>query len=210
MYKRFVIVLLVAVAIYFLYDSLNSSYAYQYHSDYHYKLFYDEDISSLNDNVYRYVSDIDDDIMVTATYEDSSELFQNYSFLTNFAIKYILSHNDLFVNDIISKEDYKYINSFGEEKSTNDYVSVDVIYDVTDWFFGIRDYYIEDNLLLDGYVPLRDLSISFFTHTIRDVNSYIDGEYVKSDILYSDGSKYLYSFYVVNNVLKIKNVEVVL
>ena len=206
MFKKLLLIILFVIVGYFVYDSLNYSYAYQYQSNFQYKLFYDSDIDSLNKDIFDYVSNIDDIIMVNATYEDSSMLVENYSFLTDFAIKYILLNEELFKDNIISGEDFKYINYKGEEKYTNKYVSADTIYFVTDWYFGIKDYYID--IESDNLIPLMDKSVFDFNHKIKSSTSYSDKDVIKSNIVYDDNSCYLYTFYVVNNVLKIKNVEV--
>ena len=211
MFKKFCwFVFFIGISV-LIYDILRFSYAYSYDDDKLHKLFYSSDINYLNDNILKYVFDVDDIIMVTATYEDSDVLIQNYSFLTDFAIEYIFQHSDLFLDDIIVGEDYEYYNLNGEKKVTNQYVKSDAIYFVTEWFFGIKDYYIdEDSFVYDSLIPLTNKYVYKFDYSIKSVSSVVSGDYVKSNIIYDNDFKCCYTFYVKNSVLKIQNVEVIL
>ena len=72
-----------------IYFVTNNTYAYQYNVD-NYTLFYKNNKDELESDIKKYIDDIDDLLIANSSYELSNNLSENYIFLVNFAMDYII------------------------------------------------------------------------------------------------------------------------
>ena len=108
---------------------------------------YSPDNKELKDNALNFIDSIDDSIFETFKYDNYSTLNRNYEFLTDFAISFILKNEDFYQNDIKELEEFQYVTDYEKKYNTNKYISLDILYDITDKIFGIRDYTITNKYL---------------------------------------------------------------
>lgn len=188
----------------------NDSFAYSYLLDKS-VLFYKEDVNELKSDICDYLEELDDIIIPNSSFLYSDVLGDNYDFLVNFAIDYVLHHKEAYQDEIKTMDFYSYYDRDGNFLKTNQYVAVDVIYEITDRFFGIRDFVmIHDNAVIrDGYLSLSDYSKDDFNLEIQDVSIQIVDNMVLARVSYAGHFQYVYTFSNVNKILKIRNVEVI-
>lgn len=174
----------------------NSSFAYEYKNE-KYTLFYKDNMNELSNDISIFLDEIDNYILPNATYMYSNVLTENYDFLCNFAISYIINNREIFNNEI-KKED----NDF--------YVEKDLIYDITNKYFGIKDFqFINRNQLnKDGLILLEEYNGVLFNNKIVSVNAYKMYQYVNADVSYENGDNYRYIFKNNDGILKLYDVEV--
>ena len=174
----------------------NSSFAYEYKNE-KYTLFYKDNMKELSNDISIFLDEIDNYILPNATYMYSNVLTENYDFLCNFAISYIINNREIFNNEI-KKED----NNF--------YVEKDLIYDITNKYFGIKDFqFINRNQLnKDGLILLEEYNGVLFNNKIVSVNAYKMYQYVNADVSYENGDNYRYIFKNNDGILKLYDVEV--
>lgn len=174
----------------------NNSFAYEYKNE-KYTLFYKDNMNELSNDISKFLDEIDNYILPNATYMYSNVLTENYDFLCNFAISYIINNREFF-NDEIKKED----NNF--------YVEKDLIYDITNKYFGIKDFqFINSNQLnKDGLILLEEYNGVLFNNKIVSVNAYKMYQYVNADVSYENGDNYRYIFKNNDGILKLYDVEV--
>lgn len=174
---------------------LDNTYAYSYDIEKGI-LFYKENSNELEIDISKYIGYIDDYIIANSSYEMSEYLDENYDFLVNFANDYVINNREYY-------SEYIY----------DDNVRLNIIYDITDKYFGIRDFYIEDISKINNleYISLVDYNEKRFSLAIKDVDIINDSKnYVSAIISYDNNIKYKYLFKNINGVLKIRNIEVVL
>lgn len=160
--------------------------------------------------VYNFIDLIDDSLLPTATYNMSDKLNDNYDFLTIFAINFILNNEEYYKDSIITKEDYTYtINN--NTYTTNKYIDINKIYDITYNILGKNNYYIlndylkiEDNivplLLLDKYPFIMELET--ISNVVYFSNNYeISVKYKNTDLTYKYIFEKLDDQYIINNIL---------
>lgn len=174
----------------------NSSFAYEYKNE-KYTLFYKDNMNELSNDISIFLDEIDNYILPNATYMYSNVLTENYDFLCNFAISYIINNREIF-NDEIKMED------------NNLYVKKDLIYDITNKYFGIKDFqFINRNQLnKDGLILLEEYNGVLFNNKIVSVNAYKMYQYVNADVSYENGDNYRYIFKNNDGILKLYDVEV--
>lgn len=174
----------------------NSSFAYEYKNE-KYTLFYKDNMKELSNDISIFLDEIDNYILPNATYMYSNVLTENYDFLCNFAISYIINNREIFNNEI-KKED----NNF--------YVEKDLIYDITNKYFGIKDFqFINSNQLnKDGLILLEEYNGVLFNNKIVSVNAYKMYQYINADVSYENGDNYRYIFKNNDGILKLYDVEV--
>ena len=174
----------------------NSSFAYEYKNE-KYTLFYKDNMNELSNDISIFLDEIDNYILPNATYMYSNVLTENYDFLCNFAISYIINNREIF-NDEIKMED------------NNLYVEKDLIYDITNKYFGIKDFqFINSNQLnKDGLILLEEYNEVLFNNKIVSVNAYKMYQYVNADVSYENGDNYRYIFKNNDGILKLYDVEV--
>ena len=122
-------------------------------------------------------------------------------------------NNQEYYNESIKKfKSCSYVDKYGENNVVSNYVDVDIIFDVTNFYFGLRDFVIlnEEVCIEDNYVSLSDYTSSEFNFKIIDVSVSKKNSLIEAVVSYDNGDKYLYSFYVNNEILKIKNIEVII
>ena len=142
-------------------------------------LVYNEDKNIFVNDLYNYIDLIDNSLFSMSSFSMSDVLNENYDFLTNFAISFILENEAIYGEEIILGEDYTYTDSFGNRYTTNKYVDVGLIYDITDRIFGKRDYVIINEQLntTNNLIPLL---------LIKDNSSFMEIEGIKDYILFSN------------------------
>ena len=174
----------------------NSSFAYEYKNE-KYTLFYKDNMNELSNDISIFLDEIDNYILPNATYMYSNVLTENYDFLCNFAISYIINNREIFNNEI-------------KMEDNNLYVEKDLIYDITNKYFGIKDFqFINSNQLnKDGLILLEEYNGVLFNNKIVSVNAYKMYQYVNVDVSYENGDNYRYIFKNNDGILKLYDVEV--
>jgi len=209
--KKILLFFLLIIGIFFLGNKIfDVSFAYSYDID-RAVLFYKDNYDELEEDVKTYLSNIDDIIISNSSYLYSDKLSNNYDFLVHFANNYINNNKEYYYNDIMLFNECSYVNKYGVNNSSNEYINLELLYEVTDFYFGIKDFTIinDDVCIENNYVSLSIYNNNLFLSNIVDViiRKNIDG--IDAIVDYDDGSSYLYSFVIVDNVLKINNVEVI-
>lgn len=189
---------------------LNTSFAYFYDID-NSVLFYKENNEELEEDIKVYLSYIDDYLITNSSYLYGDKLSDNYDFLVNFALDFVLNNREYYEEYIIERSNCDYINKYGISNSTNSYVELEEIYKLTDKYFGIRDFsVINDNVCIDNsYISLSDYDDKSFDYEISNVVVNINNSDIIALVDYENGNSFLYSFYNDHNVLKLVNVEVI-
>ena len=187
----------------------NSSYAYEYKFE-NYTLFYSDNIEELNDNIQTYIDKIDDYLIPNTSYTYSDILTENYDFLVNFALDYIINNKEIYSDKITNLDNYTYYNNYMETKETNEYVDTKLLYEITDNFFGIKDFVIiNDNVkIIDDYISLARYNEMVFEQKIVSVRAETNNDMVHALVNYENGDTLKYTFKKENNVLKLYNIEV--
>lgn len=160
--------------------------------------------------VYNFIDLIDDSLLPTATYNMSNKLNDNYDFLTIFAINFILNNEEYYKDSIIIKDNYTYtINN--NTYTTNKYIDVSKIYDITYNVLGKNNYYILNDYLKieDDIVPLLLIDEYPFIMEIEEIsdvvyfsNNYeISVKYKNINLTYKYILEKLDNQYIINNIL---------
>lgn len=185
------------------------SFSYEYSND-NYTLFYKEDYDSLKDDIKVYIDDIDNYLIPNTSYLYSDILINNYDFLTNFSLDYIINHKELYQDKITYLDNYSYKNVDNKEKSTNEYINIEEIYKLTSKYFGIDNYYIiNDNVnIINDNISLSDYTDRVFNNEIKNITITKDNDLLIIIITYNNEDNYKYTFKIIGNVLKIYNLEV--
>ena len=185
MQKRYYVIF--GIFIYFMcLTSFKTSYAYSYKKH----LIYTEDKEIITKELTNYINNIDNILIPTTSYNYSDILIENYDFLVRYAVNYVIDNKDKYISDIIKIDD-------------NEYISKDTVYEITDKYFNIRDFYIgEDNILLEKINKEFKLKI-------KNID-YVKEDYIKVNVLYENNVKYVYVFtYDENNYMYLYNIGVV-
>lgn len=205
------ITLIVVASVFIIFSIFKKTYAYDY-KDYDYTLFYKEDRKELTSDIERYIYDIDYLIYNNSDFSIYDNLNNNYEFMVNFAIDYINTHKDKYQDKIVLLEAFKYTDNHHHDKVTNEYIDIDTIYDITNKYFGVKDFVILNNNIniINKYVSLssttnKDIDLNIYSIDIEKKDSV-----VQANIKYTDDSStnYIYTFKIDNNILKLSNVEV--
>ena len=205
---KVITILVVTISLLIIYIASNS-FAYEYETT-NYTLFYKEDLSELKEDIKIYIDDIDDYLIPTSSYKYSDILTENYDFLTNFAIAYIINHKETYQDSIASMTSFTYNDIDNQSHETNEYIDTDEIYNLTDKYGGMSDYYIinENVNVIDNYVSLSSYNKRLFTGKIKNIDITKE-DMIIAAVEYDNNDKYKYIFKNINNVLKIYNIEVV-
>lgn len=192
-----------------IYFVTNNTYAYQYNVD-NYTLFYKDNKDELESDIKKYIDDIDDLLIANSSYELSDNLSENYIFLVNFAMDYIINNYEVYKEKIIKLDKYEYVDRDLNEKIVDDYIDIEEIYNITFKYFGIKNFQIiNDNVnIIDNYISLTDYTERRFKLKISFISTTYDNDNILVYVSYENNCKYLYTFNNYNNVLKISNVEV--
>lgn len=189
---------------------IQDSFAYSYEVESGI-LFFDNDTEVLQKNIKKYLRNVDDLLIVNSSFEMSDVLVENYNFLTYFAFDYILNNYEFYSDKIIELDSYSYVDRYYNEKSTNKYISIEEIYEITDKYFGIRDYaFTDDNInVIGNNISLLEYANDDFSLIIDNVKVEVMNDLILAYVYYEGNYCYLYTFINKNEVLKIKNIEVI-
>ena len=181
-----------------------------YQDDENYVLFYNDNMEILKDDLKYFIDKVDDYLLPNSSFIYSDILTENYDFLTNFALDYIINNKTYYNDLIVTLDNYSYLDKHYNSKSTNEYINKEEIYKITNMFFGIKDYVIiNDNIKeVNDYVSLTDYNGVLFKGNIDNIEINNHGDYLNCIVYYDSGDKYNYIFINNNNVLKLYNVEV--
>ena len=166
--------------------------------------------SDMKEELISYIELIDNSLITQSSYTYSNTLSENYDFLVNFAISFILKNKEYYKDNIINGEAYKYIKE-NNIYETDEYVSKDKIYEITNDVFGESYFYIINEQFKDSeLIPLLLLEDKSFSMKIEDIINIIKKDdnyevYVKykdNDIIYK------YTFKKIANKLVIKNLTI--
>ena len=172
---------------------------------------YNEDRNILKNDLFNYIDLIDNSLFSMSSFNMSDTLNENYDFLMDFAISFILNNEEIYKDDIVLGNEYVYIDNFGNKYSTNKYVNMELIYEITNSIFGKRDYVVINNYLdiKNDLVPLLLIkdNVSFMDiDNIIDV--YLFGNKYNVYVKYKDiDLEYIYVFdkmderLILNNIL---------
>lgn len=209
--KILLITLIVISSIFTIFSIFKNTYAYDY-KDYDYTLFYKEDSNQLSEDIKKYISDIDYLIYNNSEFSVYDNLSDNYEFMVDFAIDYICMHKDKYKEKIVLLEPYKYIDKHHYNKSTNEYIDIDTIYDITNKYFGVKDFVIlnKNVNIINKYISLSSTTKNKIYLEIERINIIEENDKVIASIKYKNDieTNYIYTFKINNNILKIYNVEV--
>ncbi len=209
--KIFLITLIVITSIFIIFSIFKNTYAYDY-KDYDYTLFYKEDREELTGDIEKYIYDIDYLIYNNSNFSIYDSLTDNYEFMVDFAIDYISAHKDKYQDKIVLLEAFKYTDNHYHDKVTNEYIDIDTIYDITNKYFGIKDFLIlNDNInMIDKYISLSSNTNKSIYLNIYSINIEEKEDLVFVYVKYINDldTNYIYTFKIDNNILKLSNVEV--
>ena len=170
----------------------------------------DENI--LKNDIYNFIDLIDDSLFSMSSFSMSDVLNENYDFLTNFAISLVLNNEEYYKDRIVYGEEYVYEDDFLNRYTTDKYVNIDLIYEITNNVFGKNNYMIVNDHLneVDGMIPLllikenisfmkmdKILSVNKFSNELKVLVKYSDVDY-----------NYVYSFINKDDKLVLVNLDV--
>lgn len=176
------------------------------------ELNYIEDSSVLKNDVFNFIDLIDDSLFITSSYSMSSVLNENYDFLVDFAISFILNNEEYYKDKIVEGDKYAYVDGFGNEYVTYKYIDLESVYEITNSVFGKRDYMIFNEHLkeVDGFIPLLLLKDNTSFMEIEKISDIIERSnqynvFVKyKDVDYT----YIYSFVNKDRKMSLVNLDV--
>ena len=160
--------------------------------DYTKKITYYEDEDLLVQNIKEFISQNDDILIALSSYEDGEILSDNYDYMTNIAINYILDNKDNY-----------------QDKIEDNMIDIKYIYEITYNFFGKKNYYIKDQI--DNKIPLIKIDKRFKMNLdsikIKIIKNSSIEAYTKY-ILGKEIMNYKYIFKIENNGIYLENIEV--
>ena len=167
-------------------------------------LYNNSNIEILKEDMLYFIDLVDDNIFINSSFNMSNKLNENYDFLNNFVISFVLDNSEYF--------DIGYLD-YNTKYNVNSYISMDSFYDITYKIFGVEYYYIMDeDIVIDNNILLvRRNNISEIDMVIEEISKidvrdgYYDVyvKYVDSDI------EYIYRFDIGNdNRLYISNLSI--
>ena len=156
------------------------------------KITYYEDEKLLVQNIKEFISQNDDILIALSSYEDGEILSDNYDYMTNIAINYILDNKDNY-----------------QDKIEDNMIDIKYIYEITYNFFGKKNYYIKDQI--DNKIPLIKIDKRFKMNLdsikIKIIKNSSIEAYTKY-ILGKETMNYKYIFKIENNGIYLENIEV--
>ena len=156
------------------------------------KITYYEDEDLLVQNIKEFISQNDDILIALSSYEDGEILSDNYDYMTNIAINYILDNKDNY-----------------QDKIEDNMIDIKYIYEITYNFFGKKNYYIKDQI--DNKIPLIKIDKRFKMNLdsikIKIIKNSSIEAYTKY-ILGKEIMNYKYIFKIENNEIYLENIEV--
>ena len=210
MKDKYLLLILFIISLIGLIIYSNKSYAYI--DNYDYTLFYKEDNNELSNNIKVYLKDVDYLIYNNSDYTSYNTLSDNYEFMVNFALDYIYLNKDKYKDNIVIKDNYNYIDRYNNRLSTNEYISIDIIYDITYKYFGKKDFIILNNNvnIIDNYISLSSNKFIIPNLEINNISISKEEDKVIAKVKYTNDDNTTYKFIFNNDgeILKISNVEV--
>jgi len=197
---KFIIGTFVGTIVIFLFVSLfRGSYSKIENDTIEIDLFNNVDDVVLKDNIRNFIDLVDGDIIVNSSFNLSSTLNENYDFLTRFVSSFVLNNEEYF--DVIIGDYYEYIDDYGIKYTTNRYINVNLLYDITYRIFGIDYYYIlDEDLVVEDKLVLIDNKKSFAMEIEDIVNINNGSGYYDVCVKYVDYDiNYIYRFEVIDN-----------
>lgn len=167
--------------------------------------------NGIEQNIYDYIDLIDDSLIPVTTYNISDVLSDNYEVITNFAINFILNHEDYYTKDIKTLNEHEYYKD-GVLYKTNKYINKKVFDYITEAIFNQKDYYITNDYIeiLNNMVSLLlvdDYSCSLKIE--KKLGITVDNNYYIASIKYENNDLiYKFIFEKVGNRLILNNIEV--
>lgn len=156
------------------------------------KITYYEDEDLLVQNIKEFISQNDDILIALSSYEDGEILSDNYDYMINIAINYILDNKDNY-----------------QDKIEDNMIDIKYIYEITYNFFGKKNYYIKDQI--DNKIPLIKINKRFKMNLdsikIKIIKNSSIEAYTKY-ILGKETMNYKYIFKIENNEIYLENIEV--
>ena len=153
-------------------------------------------------------------IVIVYKINNSEDLMidENYDFLVDFAISFILTNEEHYKDKIVEGDKYLYVDQFGNEYVSDKYIDLESIYEITNSVFGKRDYMIFNEHLkeVDGFIPLLLLKDNISFMEIEKINNIVERSnqydvFVKyKDVDYT----YIYSFVNNNRKMVLVNLDV--
>lgn len=206
----FISIFILFAVLFIIYYNSNTSFAYKY-SDYKYNLFYKEDTEELNSEIQKYLNDINKYIFRNSNFEIYDNLVDNTDFITYFAIDLILDNYEQFKDEIVTLEEVEYYDKRNNKKTTDKYINLNTLYNITYKYFGVKNYLIlSDKInIIDDNISLSRYSDDNVNITINKVNTTKDNKYIYAIVETEDKSKYKYTFTIKDNILRLYNVEVI-
>ena len=171
-------------------------------------LYDNSNMDILKDDMIKFIDLVDKQIFINSSFNMSSKLNENYDFLNNFVISFVMDNRDYFEIGYLD-----HAMSLGIDNKVNSYISMDTFYDITYRIFGVEYYYIMDEDIVrdDNILLVRRNYVDDFEMKIEDIekidsgNGYYDVyvKYVDNDI------DYIYRFDIMDdNRLVISNLSV--
>ncbi len=195
--KLSILVLILLINCGLIFYMSKNSFALEYSAD-NPPLFYKDDLTQLSHDLENYINDIDDFLIPNGSFLYSNILSENYDALVNFAMAYVINNHNLYEDSITAYED-------------REYISLDIIYDITYKYFGIRDFTIinRNTHFKDNNIALVLYNGVMMKANIKNIKAYKEYEYVVANVVYDNGDIYKYIFREIDGILRIYNVEVV-
>lgn len=173
---------------------------------------YNEDKNIFKNDLYNYIDLIDNSLFAMSSFSMSDTLNENYDFLIDFAISFILNNEEQYKDDIIVGEEYVYIDDFGNKYTSNRYVNIELIYDITNSIFGKRDYVVinEQINVSNNLIPLLLIKDNASFMDISEISDYsLFGNKYNVYVKYRDiDLEYIYVFDNIDGRLILNNVLV--
>lgn len=169
-----------------------------------------DNIDILESEIINFIELVDNNLIPNTSFNISDKLNENYDFLTDFSISFILDNSEYY--GVIEGSEYKYVDEYGGEFTTNKYINIDKIYEITNQVFGVEYYYILNDYIeiendLVPLLKLEDRNFDMEIDSIIDIDKLDD--YIDVVVRYKDNSlDYVYRFEYINNRLVIGNLSI--
>jgi len=172
---------------------------------------YTTDKNKLMNDIHKFIDTIDDTLIPIYEYVEEINLNDNYQLLTRFSLNFILNNQKYYKKDIINGDSYQGIDIYGNKYTTNKYVSLNLIYNITYSIFNRRYYHITNQELTieNSLVPLIgenypiEMNIEKILNiTKKENNLLVNVKYKEFDFYYQ------YEFEINNQKITLKNLNI--